>query len=212
MSKKRSVPDETTPPKTRDELMDSLPYIDVPNEDYEQYALALIEAEMKELPPPSLPDLPPVKFRTPILEAEYQRYLDNNGQPEPRVLSLPTASPPSNGSSNKSDWKTAVQTARTEYEMERLRSITLEVKKDAGAALLWKGYNGNLDQELQSVQSVLQRQRQLVERINFQRSQDQEKSGKELQVLTHQYQEALHRRVQLQQATIALEQEVSPSS
>ena len=205
MSKKRPAPDEAPVP-SRDELMDSLPYVDVPNEDYEQYALALIEAEMKVMAPRSLPELAPIKFRTPAMEQEYQRYVVSGGQPDP--IEVPTSTPTAPSDGTLDNWSDAVHKARIEYESERLRGINLEVKKDAGAALLWKGFNGNLDHDMQSMLSLLQQQKERVEQINLQRSQDQEKAGQQLSILINQYQEALQRRFQLHHATLVLEQEV----
>lgn len=194
--------------------MDSLPYVDVVQDDYEQYALSLIEDEMKVTQPTrmDLEEVFPVNFRTPAMQHEYQRFVDNSGQSTPQKIEETSANgnkpidPPEG--ENVEAWRNAVQQARIGYECERARSMALEAKKDAGAALLWKGFNGSLDTDVASVQESLASQRQTVEQINLQRSEDQQTAGKQLHILATQYQTALERRFQLQQATIQLEQEI----
>ncbi|CAB9519797.1 breast carcinoma amplified sequence 2 [Seminavis robusta] len=212
--KKRPAPSssETAQPVSRDALMDALPYVDSTHEDYEQYALALIEEEMKNSKPPSdVLGLAPIKFRSPLMEAEYQRYVESDGKPEP--IKLPKASKTQAPTSDTlADWDESVQQARSEYERERVRSMILDVKKDSGAALLWKGFNGNLDKELEAHQKLLNDQRQRVEQINLQRSEDQQKTGKQLEILTNQYQASLERRFRLDMAIDALEHEITQLS
>lgn len=191
--------------------MDSLPYVDAANEDYEQYALALIEAEMKEMKPPAEEEIMPVRFRTTVMENEYKRFEASDGQAEPTKISLAKAAAPSE-EENVEHWRAAVKKARSDYEAERLRSMIVEVKKDTGAALLWKGFNGNLDRDMQSMNETLKEQREIVEQINLHRSEDQQEAGEQIQILTTQYQEALHRRFSLQQATEALAEEVNEES
>lgn len=191
--------------------MDSLPYVDATNEDYEQYALALIEAEMKGINPPAEGEIKPIRFRTAVMEHEYKRVEAGDGQVEPTKLSLARASAPSEEKSVER-WRAAVQQARLDYEAERLRSTTLEVKKDPGASLLWKAVNGNLDRDMQSTNEALKEQREIVEHINLHRSEDQQKAGKQIQILTTQYQNALHRRFSLYQATEALAKEIEEAS
>jgi Breast carcinoma amplified sequence 2 (BCAS2) len=213
-SKKRPAPspaDDDTPVTpvvvSRDALMDSLPYIDGTHEDYEEYAAALIEEEMKTFPPAPLPKQQhPIKFRTPLMEHEYHQRLIDDGQNHPPLTFWNgPAAPPSSEDASEKAWQAAVQAAKVQYEGERARSMTLDVKKDSGAALLWKGFNGTMDLQLQAAQKALHQQRQLVEQINLQRSIDQQKAGKELQLLTARYQIALERRFRLEQATTALE-------
>ena len=227
-SKKRSAPiADTTPAQevlSRDAYMDSLPYVDAVQDDYEQYALSLIEDEMKAAinkPRQSrdgsnLEELPTINFRTPAMEHEYQtRFMaatgnSDNGEDShtaAKALQIRTKIDPPEGE-NVQAWRDAVLQARVGYESERARSMALEVKKDAGAALLWKGFNGSLDQDAAAMQSALASQRQTVEQINLQRSEDQQKAGRQLHILTTQYQTALERRFQLQQATATLEQEI----
>lgn len=231
-SKKRSAPSGTdsTPQEarsatSRDDYMDSLPYVDAVHDDYEQYALSLIEDEMKAaINKPrqnrdgaNLRELPPLNYRTPAMKHEYQtRFLANATGADSDDPSLTTShsfklrtkiDPPEG--ENVQAWRDAVLQSRVRYESERARGMALEVKKDAGAALLWKGFNGSLDQDAAVMQSALASQRQTVEQINLQRSEDQQKAGKQLHILTTQYQTALERRFQLQRATATLEQEVN---
>lgn len=222
--KKRPLPlvaeasDVATPP-SRHALMDSLPYVDAVYEDYEQYALALIEEEMKSSKPPTdLEGIRPIQFHTPLMKKEYQRIesdvaASENGKPTPvsmEVLTSTATAPSDNG--NVDAWRLAVRQARAEYEYERARSIGLEAKKDPGAALLWQAFNGSLDQDLQATQKALAKEQEVVEQVNLQRSNEQQKAGTQIHILTTQYQSALERRFQLQHATSALEKEVAQLS
>jgi len=217
--KKRPLPlvaeaSDAEPTPSRHALMDSLPYVDAVHEDYEQYALALIEEEMKSTKPPADVDsIPPIHFHTPLMKKEYQRIESDvaaNGKPTPidiGVFTSPATAPSDSG--DVEAWRLAVRQARVEYEYERARSIGLEAKKDPAAALLWQAFNGSLDQDLLAMQKALAKEREVVDQINLQRSNDQQKAGKQIHILTTQYQAALERRFQLHLATSALEKEVA---
>ena len=63
-------------------VLDSLPYVEAVHEDYEEYALSLIEEEMKQLEPRPLKKLRPLHFRTPMMKAEYsERVVDGEFKP-----------------------------------------------------------------------------------------------------------------------------------
>lgn len=212
-SRKRAAPSYSEE-ATRDVVMDSLPYYDVVHEDYEQYALALIEEEMKNRSAPDLDSLPPIKFRTPLMEQEYQRLIDTDGKAlSTEWIITNMANPPGGDDENDVEaWRTAVKQARSEYEAERAHSMALEARKDNGAAVLWKGFNDNLDKELAALRQAVSEQKERVEQINLYRSEEQQKVGKQLHILTDKYKNALGRRFQLQQALLALENEVEQSS
>jgi pre-mRNA-splicing factor SPF27 len=214
---------------TSNVVFDALPYIDAVNEDYEQYALALIEEEMKAHPATtSVKKAPPVHFRTELMKQEYQELYssasndnDNDNdktdtgeqkrRPEQRQRTVVVApvSPPAEGQDPEA-WKQAVQTARIAYEAERIRSDLLELEKDGlgSSAQMWKVYNELLSQSQGVLQQALSTQRQLVEDINLSRQQDQQQSGRKLEVLTTQYDELVHKLFQLKQAVAETEQDV----
>jgi pre-mRNA-splicing factor SPF27 len=208
-------------------VLDALPYIDPVNEDYEQYALALIEEEMKAHPATtSVKKAPPVYFRTELMKQEYQELYssasgdnaadDADGQgpkrrPEQRQRAavIEPVSPPAAGQDPEA-WKQAVQTARIAYEAERIRSDLLELEKDGlgSSVQMWKVYNEILSQSQGVLQQALSTQRQSVEDINLGRQQDQQQSGRKLEVLTTQYHELVHKLFQLKQAVAEMEQDV----
>jgi pre-mRNA-splicing factor SPF27 len=218
----------TSGKQERNVVFDALPYIDPVNEDYEQYALALIEEEMKAHPATtSVKKAPPVHFRTELMKQEYQELYSSasasgdtgdgaDGQgpkrrPEPRQRAAVVApvSPPAAGQDPEA-WKQAVQTARIAYEAERIRSDLLELEKDGlgSSAQMWKVYNELLSQSQGVLQQALSTQRQSVEDINLSRQQDQQQSGRKLEVLTTQYHELVHKLFQLKQAVAEMEQDV----
>lgn len=200
-------------------VLDALPYFDPVHEEYEQYALALIEEEMKAHPATtSVKKVPPVNFRSELMKQEYQELHSSSfsadGQerrPEQRQRAavVEPVSPPAAGQDPEA-WKQAVQEARIAYEAERIRSDLLELEKDGlgSSAQMWKGYNELLSQSQDVLQQALSTQRQSVEDINLSRQQDQQQSGRKLEVLTTQYLELVHKLFQLKQAVAEMEQDV----
>jgi hypothetical protein len=198
-------------------VLDALPYIDPVHEEYEQYALALIEEEMKAHPATtSVKSVPPVNFRSELMKQEYQELsasaTDADGQerrPEQRQRAA-VVEPVSPPGQDPEAWKQAVQTARIAYEAERIRSDLLELEKDGlgSSSQMWKVYNELLSQSQGVLQQALSTQRQSVEDINLSRQQDQQQSGRQLEVLTTQYHELVHKLFQLKQAVSEMEQDV----
>jgi hypothetical protein len=181
-------------------VLDSLPYVEAVHEDYEEYALALIEEEMKEFQPRSMKKMPAIKFRTPIMETEYiTRMVDNEFVPRPErsYQPLKIARP-----TNLDEWKTiAIPQAKSRLEAERIRTSVLEAEKEEGV-LNWKAYNTqSLEQLKNHYSTALQKQREAVEEINYQRQQTQQQQlGPQLDQLNLEYQQALYRRNQLEHA------------
>ena len=178
-------------------LQYSLPYVESVHEDYEEYALALIEEEMKMVAPRHLKKIPPLKFRTPMMQKEYETSVDNNNKPnskeqptvsfQPKKIIKPTSI---------EEWNTtnAIGQAKSRFEAERIRSLILEAEKEEGVAN-WKDYIFHLDYSLEFLQKSVTAQAELVEEINYQRQQAQERqTGPELDQLNQDYQQALYRR------------------
>ena len=195
--------DSEEPPKV---VLDALPYVDPVNEDYEQYALALIEDEMNKIKAPKSIPVPPVRFRTELMREEYGQRTCRSEPFQPIDFSS-TVSPPKNNK-NVEAWKEAVQKARLAYESERLRGILLELDKEGLSAAQWKQYNALLAASQEFSQKILSEQRETVDEINLRRQQSQQQSGQELRVLTTQYESLVQKLHQLKQAISELEQQV----
>jgi hypothetical protein len=86
-------------------------------------------------------------------------------------------------------------------EAERIRTSVLEAEKEEGV-LNWKAYNTqSLEQLKNHYSTALQKQREAVEEINYQRQQTQQQQlGPQLDQLNLEYQQALYRRNQLEHA------------
>jgi len=236
ISKKRTAP-SSNGNNDNEALIDCLPYVDVMDDKYEQYALSLIEEEMKHVQSPRRrreelqQPLPPVTFRTPIMKEEYLYIMkaaaaaaqnepekeDGENETTTHRSVVPRNSnfhyrvvvdPPKDDEEDVQVWMDAVRDARIDYELERCRSITLEAKKDPGMAWLWKQWIGLLDRDNVAMQARLDRERQIVDAINLERSEAQQAARTRLQRLTNKYQAALERRFRLQQAIVTLEQEL----
>ena len=181
-------------------MIDSLPYVEDVHQDYEDYALTLIEDEMKQIEPRSLKMIPAVNFRTPLMKTEYRERVvagefkaREQQSYQPRNISRP---------STLDEWRTvALPQAKSRFEAERIRASLLEAETDE-AVLNWKAYNTIvLEQMRDQLSKTLAGQKEAVEEINFQRQQAQQKQyWPELQQLSIDYQQILYRRNQMEHA------------
>lgn len=180
-----------------------------------------------------LPTLAPIHFRTPFMKDQYER-LEKKGQ-QGLLSSLSAAttfaeastidlSPPlEEENSSVQAWQDAVKRVKIGYERERIRAVLLELEKGSGgdehgggkigigigiAALEWKMHNTLLEQTESYYQGLSQMQQEVVEGINLQRHEEQQKQGQELMRVTAQYDEGQLKLVQLRKAVFAMEQEV----
>jgi hypothetical protein len=187
-------------------VLDSLPYVDAVNEDYEQYALALIEDEMKQqTAEPTL--IPEIRFRSSFLQSEYEQRSSN--RPGRKLPPMMTATTIPSDSAPIQEGKDAVRTARIAYEKERIRGMVLEVDKDTSADR-YKSHHEMLQQLLFGQQELLKNQLQAVQEINLQRQQYQlGQAAPSLSQFETQYAQLLQKRHQLQAAVDALEQDIA---
>jgi len=198
-------------------VLDSLPYIDPVNEDYDQYALALIEAEMHQTPVPRHPLLKerPLNVRSEVLKDAIARMGQEGGAAASTTSAAAAAALISNRTvtappdDSVQAWEEAVRQARIAYESERLRALQLEVDKEESSQL-WKNFNQTvLQPRHDEMQQQLTAQRQAVEEINHARQKEQtEVYGRQLQVFTTQYSELIVQQRQLKEAVAQLEAEV----
>jgi hypothetical protein len=181
-------------------VLDSLPYIDPVQDDYEQYALALIEEEMSKTRPPAERKPKEIHFRTSLLQAHYEKRKTEG--PLPTFTEEPVRTPPEGATAQ--DWNQAVRQARTAYEKERIRGILLQID-DVGKQ--WKEHNDMLSKEFIMQQQSVMRQRQAVEQINLRRQQtQQQQNGHQLQALETQYRELLTKQFQLKNAIAEMQE------
>jgi hypothetical protein len=208
-------------------LLDSLPYIESIHDDYEEYALGLIEEEMKRMNPRTImKELPPLRFRTSLLKHEYQALelvpeestgIDHHQQPQQpqqwvvrnsqrssqdnhQMYQPAKILPPPSTSGKEVEWESchALSQMKSRYESERLRGIVLDVQEQEDV-LNWKDYNNHLDQCKIYWTRILQERNDAVEEINFQRQQKQTQQVKpELDLLVQEYQQILYQRNQLE--------------
>jgi hypothetical protein len=179
-------------------FLDSLPYVDTVHEDYEDYALALIEEEMKQFQPHGGRKVAPVRFRSTMMQQEFKSLVvENQFQPrketsfQPRKITRPET---------EEEWVVGINDAKSRLESERIRGLLLEAEKEE-AVESWKDYNMALQHHQMQWENALQRQKESVEEINYQRQQAQQNQlGPQLETLNLEYQQALYRRNQLEHA------------
>lgn len=189
-------------------VIDSLPYVEEVHQDYEDYALALIEDEMKQIKPRPLPKAPIMRFRSELMKTEYtERLVDGEFKPRednisfhPRKISRP---------STLDEWRSvALPQAKSRFEAERIRGLILDAEKDETVGN-WKAYNSKVLEPMKAQwTNTLAGKKESVEEVNFQRQQSQHNQyGPELDQLTTDYQQILYRRNQLQHAIEGMERE-----
>ena len=194
-------------------LYDALPYIDATHEDYDEYAAHLIEQEMKRLPPRKATPLPPVRYRSPLMEAEMKRVAaqresgGSKGAPVAVVQDAAKLEAPTQETVQA--WQDAVRKAKIAYEKERIRHMTLDISKEGStAAEQWKQMNMQLEGLKSAVDKEGQAQKAAVDAINLQRQEDQQHKGQELHILTTHYTSLVEKTHQLKEAVAELKEEL----
>eukprot|EP00591_Stephanopyxis_turris_P009004 CAMPEP_0195528538 /NCGR_PEP_ID=MMETSP0794_2-20130614/30719_1 /TAXON_ID=515487 /ORGANISM="Stephanopyxis turris, Strain CCMP 815" /LENGTH=259 /DNA_ID=CAMNT_0040659693 /DNA_START=93 /DNA_END=872 /DNA_ORIENTATION=+ len=199
-------------------IIDSLPYVDYFPEDYEAYALSLIEEEMKSLPPPDTkrrlghltynpePHLPP------LTKLEYENLVSRNGQPRPPSdrVKLETQPPrPPTGALAKEDhaWKASIRSAKIDLERQRSRMVNLELQQNFETGQ-WKLHVALLDDQAKAMEETVGMQRMVVDRINAERKSAQDKAAPKLHGLVRKWDELVTKNERLAKATDLLQVEV----
>jgi hypothetical protein len=220
-------------------VLDSLPYIDEFPEEYESYALHLIEEEIKSMGepttspsyvPPSGISLsePPRLLNGPLSRMEYNRLVKREGQPRPTSESFgwATHKQPKRSSSTSSliqqalpqppaqplwndehAWKKSLQTAKIEFEKQRLRQLNLELQQYYEPDQ-WRLYISQLSKQEETMNRIAEQQQLLVDAINLERKDKQQGSADKLTRLSHQFNELVERNHVLNIATVELEHEI----
>ena len=211
-------------------MLDSLPYVETVHEDYEEYALAVIEEEMKRTAPLPMKKMAPLNFRTPTMQTEYETLVvkgkakdgdsvgDSVGDAsfefvrarpneqlqlfQHKKITKPNAIEEwkDNDDKKPGGGNAALSQIKSRYEAERIRGLVLEVEKEEGVAN-WKDFNASLDELATFWTQLLKKEVEAVEEINFRRQQAQtQQVGPEIDRLNQEYQQALYRRNQLEHA------------
>lgn len=195
--------EDTGPPRV---LMDSLPYVDNSSEEYESYALSLIEEEMKTTKPSRKRVLQPINLRSEVLKDAYDSVSKSR---EKMKIELGIDTQVAEPSQNTAEaWRAAVRSARAAYESERIRSVILEIEKSDASTLQWKKYGAVLEIVKKTIEQKLADQKGRVDKTNFERQKHQEEVAKSLHVLNHQWHENVRKRRDILAATRDLEHEV----
>mmetsp|Transcript_16169 Transcript_16169/g.22552 ORF Transcript_16169/g.22552 Transcript_16169/m.22552 type:complete len:229 (-) Transcript_16169:27-713(-) len=188
-------------------VLDALPYIDAVNEEYEAYALNLIEEEMKAIAPPTLPKVKITSTpQSEMLKNELAELTEDRNR---KIADYVTPSRPQRPDSNSDeDWRLAVLHSRSEHESERIRSTVLEAEKTASGSQ-WQLWLEQLQGAKQGISRKLDSQRSKVDEINASRQKfQQNETGEKLRVLTTKLQERLYTKHQLAIAKKELQAEV----
>eukprot|EP00978_Attheya_sp_CCMP212_P029781 scaffold107003_cov40-Attheya_sp.AAC.2 len=211
--------------KSQSISLDALPYIDPVHEEYEAYALQLIEAEMQTLTPDPhvldhLPDLlraPPQFGGNKLLQAEYETLATASSEADDGTqhkkdrakYSVPSAlvTEPDVDEASLEDIQQLVQRAKIEHERQRARLLNLELQ-DIYEADQWKWFLSQMTAHLeQPLAKDLEEVRRAVDDINADRQASQRPEP--LARLETQYQQLLQTNDRLSRATTDLKSQIS---
>lgn len=217
-------------------LLDSLPYIDSFPEEYESYALTLIEEEMKSMGEPATPYLPtspivttsepPRLLKGPLSRVEYARLVERGGQPRPASESFglntnrnskrlgagtlaPLQPPDQSLWNDEHAWKKSLRSAKIEFERQRLRQLNLELQQYYEPDQ-WRLYISQLSKQEERMNQLADQQQLLVDAINLERKDLQEGNANKFIRLSQQLNELNERNHRLHLAIAELDQEVKP--
>ena len=198
-------------------LLDALPYIDDFPEDYESYALSLIDEEMKSMEPTQHLSPSPIasepRLLKPLSRLEYQRLVARDGQPRPASESFrsrgsgPLQPPAQPLIHDEHAWKMCLRSAKIEFESQRSRQLNLELQQYYEPDQ-WRLYALQLSKQEERMNKRSEQQQLSVDTLNIQRKDMQEKGANKLKRLSQQFNELIQRNHRLQSATLDLEQEV----
>eukprot|EP00977_Amphora_coffeiformis_P008663 scaffold1965_cov145-Amphora_coffeaeformis.AAC.1 len=189
---------------------DSLPYIDVSEEKYNDIGTRMVEEEMKRMRPRKVEPLSEMKFRSPLMEGEIKRLAADRDSGFMKKKDPPLKAP----TENKIElWEEAVRQAKIAYEKERIRNMLLDISKEGSTATeQWKTMNAHLESLQADVEKSLQDQQAQVNAINLQRETDQRAKGQELHVLSTHYANLIEKTYQLKRAVAELKEELKVGS
>ena len=218
MMKSREVTSPSSDDQQQPVLLDSLPYIDYFPDDYEAYALSLIEEEMKSMEPKSnyLSHLPPYTAEPRLLaslsRSDYQNLVARNGQPRPTseqiqiaLAKQATIQPPAKSLLNDDHgWKLSLRSAKIEFERQRSRQLNLELQQYYESDQ-WRLHTSKLGEEEEKMKHIVEQQQLRVDTINNKRKDLQEGAATKLERLTQQRHESIQRNHRLQRATAEIE-------
>jgi len=191
-------------------VLDSLPYVDYMHEDYEAYALSLIEKEMKNIPQRSVPALEEPFFSTgdaKLVKARYEQLVANESLNFIDFTSSSTCEPKGVLKTDEHAWRESLRTAKSEFERQRIRQSILELQQayDTGK---WKMHNESLEAVSNGYKNMAELHRRSVDEVNANRTMMQEKVGPKLNELAHIYDDLLSKNKKLADATNILQKEV----
>lgn len=213
--------------------LDSLPYIDYHDSDYEAYALSLIEHEMNTMSSsgedssvrigimessPSLAltmksehemlgNAPLFKARYLEISAWKKQEMMGNDMSSSGVL-LPVLHKRKRTFAFDDGGEEELNAAKVLFEEERGRLMNLDIQNalDGDA---WKYYNETLlEKDVSSMKKVLDNQRIAVDRINAKRKELQEREVPYFKVLNNKWEGLVDKKFRLQNAVIGLDVEV----
>lgn len=179
------------------EMIDSLPYVDYNDENFESYALSLVDEEMSRMPnphynktigaPSSISEH--FKKKAPILSSEYEALVSRNGNIKrpPHSSSgvgedVVVVEPPVKSLLNDEHaWKKSIRKAKIELEYKRLELMNLEISQISDSnQKMWRQHVLSLQKTLDAMVEKVKAQQLEVDVINTRRKENQEKFANEV--------------------------------
>lgn len=178
---------------SQDIVVDALPYFDSGYEEQgvRNTSLAMVEEECRRYRPTKnyLEHLPPINtttFETELMRTEFER-IQNRMPMEPLSMKryeLPP--PPPSKISELSAWQDSVENSMAQLEHQAVRAMNLELMLEFGCET-WKVYLDTISSMLSRAQTQLEKIKQEIVDINWQRKDIQSAAGVNLRALETQW-------------------------
>ncbi|VDL60821.1 unnamed protein product [Hymenolepis diminuta] len=197
-------------------VVDALPYFDKGyDENGMKEANALLAEEMRRYRPtknylenfPSLNGPVSTKFETEVMRTEYHRLANRLPMEMLSMKRYELPPPPTSKLTDLRAWQEAIENAHAQLEHQVIRLNNLELMTEFGSTV-WKTYNEELEKILKKHEKELLEIRRRVQEINWQRKQEQTKSGETLTRLEEEWVSLVGKNYEIEQAILDLEQEL----
>jgi len=195
---------------------DALPYIDEEYNDPQMQAVVqqLVKEEMRRFTPPDYLESCPalekfeLKFKDgSFLKEELDRVAKGNPIKQLDVSRYKLERPSGKDESSLKKWQQARDNAQAQLEHQHTRIMNLELMSKYGTNA-WRKHNEALVGTKKYMESLLQTEREEVEKINSKRKMDQVKQQLTITTQQQKYYETIHQNMQLEVACASLERDL----
>ncbi|KAH7622113.1 putative Pre-mRNA-splicing factor SPF27-like protein [Nannochloris sp. 'desiccata'] len=201
--------------RRKEELVDSLPYIDGLEAGEKEAVMRLVEEEARNSDKKpadylsELPAMPPSRIeKNELLQSELQRVSTGTPLSALDLQRYNLNPPPSSQRGDPAAWQTALDNAHAQLEHQRNRLLNLELLLKFGP-ITWRAHNESLAAHVANLQSELETTRGAIDQLNRERKLQQTSAGRELRALESEYVALIAKNIELEAACKKVESEAT---